>query len=60
MRPAVDVVVGVDQPVGIEHHDGVHAQLAAAAADFVMPVDGCLAKALARAWQFGHTSTARG
>ncbi|MNH19448.1 hypothetical protein D3C79_791860 [compost metagenome] len=54
MRPAQHVVVGVDQPVGVEHDDGVHAQLTATAADFVMPVDGRLAKALARAWQFGH------
>ncbi|MNO01484.1 hypothetical protein D3C81_2216290 [compost metagenome] len=54
MRSAVDVVVGVDQPVGVEHHDGVHPQFAAAAADLDVPVDGGLAEALARARQFGQ------
>ncbi|MCY1368514.1 hypothetical protein D9M69_554990 [compost metagenome] len=54
VRAAVDVVVGVDQPVGVEHHDGVHVQFAAAAADFYVPVDGGLAEALARAGQFGQ------
>ncbi|MCY1450923.1 hypothetical protein D9M71_677640 [compost metagenome] len=54
VRSAVDVVTGVDQPVGVEHHDGVHAQLTASAADFAMAVDGRLAAALARAGQFGE------
>ena len=54
VRRAVDVVVGVDQPVGVEHHDGVHAQFAAAAADFLVAVDGVLARALARAVQLAE------
>ncbi|MCY1553432.1 hypothetical protein D9M68_899140 [compost metagenome] len=48
------MVVGVDQPVGVEHDDGVDLQFAAAAADLDMPVDGCLAEALARARQLGQ------
>jgi hypothetical protein len=43
-----DVVVGVDQPVRVEHDDGVHARLAAAATDLDMAVDGVLPRALAR------------
>jgi hypothetical protein len=54
VRRAVDVVVGVDQPVGVEHHDGVHAQLAAAAGDLAVAVDGVLARALARAVQLAE------
>ena len=54
MGRAVDVVIRVDQPVGVEHHDGVHAQLQAAAADFQMAIDGGLAGALARAGQLAQ------
>jgi hypothetical protein len=51
VRRAVDVVARVDQPVRVEHHDGVHAQLAAAPADLDVAVDRVLAAALARAVQ---------
>ena len=52
MGAAVDVVAGVDQPVGIKHDDGVDAQLTTAAADFLVAVDGSLTEALLRAIQF--------
>ncbi|MNN57246.1 hypothetical protein D3C81_1722240 [compost metagenome] len=54
MRAAEHVVVGVDQPVSVEHDNGVDAELTAASADLVVPVDGSLPKALARARQFGQ------
>ena len=43
---AVDVVGAVHQPVGIEHNNGVDAQLPTALADFFMSVDGGLAAAV--------------
>ncbi|MNP35666.1 hypothetical protein D3C76_1290090 [compost metagenome] len=49
-----DVVVGIDQPVGVEHHNRVDPQLTAASADLVVPVDGGLPKALTRARQLGQ------
>ncbi len=49
VRRAVDVVVGVDQPVRVEHDDRVDAELAAAAADLPVPVDRVLPRAFARA-----------
>jgi hypothetical protein len=48
VRRAVDVVVGVDQPVRVEHHDGVHPKLAAAPADLDVAVDGVAPRAPAR------------
>ena len=51
MRRAVDVVIGVDQPMRVKHHQGVHAQRAAAAADFFVTVDRVLACAVARSGQ---------
>ncbi len=49
VRRAVEVVAGVDEPVGVEDDEGVHAQGFAAAGDFVVAVDGILSRALARA-----------
>ena len=49
VRRAVQVVLAVDEPVHVEHHDGVHTQRAAAAADLDVAVDGGLAAALVRA-----------
>jgi hypothetical protein len=43
VRPAIDVVAGIDQPVCVKHHQRVHAHGPAAAADFVVAVDGALA-----------------
>ena len=54
MVRTVDVVRAVHQPVGIEHDDGVHAQLAAALADLFMPVDGRLAAAVVFPRQLGE------
>ncbi len=52
-RGAIDVVAGIHQPVGVEHHDGVHPQFTAAAADFLVAIDGGLTAALMLAGQFG-------
>jgi len=54
VRRAVDVVVGIDQPVGVEHHQRVHAECTAAAADLGMPVDRVLPRAVARAGQLAQ------
>ena len=54
MRRAVEVVAGVDEPVGVEHDDGVDAQRFAAARDFLVAVDGVLAGAFAGAVEFAE------
>ena len=54
VRRAVDVVARVHQPVGVEHHQRVHAGFAAAAGDLVVPVNGVLPRALARPWQLAE------
>lgn len=54
MVRTVNVVRAVHQPVGVEHDDGVHAQLAAALADFFMSVDGRLSAAVVFARQLGE------
>lgn len=54
VRRAVEVVVGVDQPVRVEHHQRVDAQFAAAAADLAVAVDGVLARAVAVARQLAQ------
>jgi hypothetical protein len=46
MVRTVDVVRAVHQPVGVENDNGIDAQLAAALADFFMPVDGRLTAAV--------------
>ncbi|MCY1181344.1 hypothetical protein D9M73_218430 [compost metagenome] len=50
----VDVVAAVDQPVDVEHHGGVGAQFAGAAADFLVSGDRRLAAAMMLAGQFGQ------
>ncbi len=54
MVRTVDVIGAVHQPVGVEHDDGVHAQLAAALTDLFMPVDGALTAAVVFARQLGE------
>ena len=46
---AVDVVFAVHEPVHVEHHEGVHAQRAAAPVDFLVAVDRGVAAAEVRA-----------
>ena len=46
MVGTVDVVGAVDQPVGIEHDDGIDAHFTAALANFFMPVDRALTAAV--------------
>ena len=46
MVGAVDVIGAVDQPVGVEHDDGIDAHFTAALANFFMPVDRALAAAV--------------
>ena len=54
VRRAVDVVVGVDQPVRVEHHQRVHARLAAAAPDLLVPFDRIAPRAVARPGQLAE------
>ena len=54
VRCAVEVVAGVDEPVGVEDDDGVHTEFSAAAADFLVAVDGVLSCALARSVEFAE------
>jgi hypothetical protein len=49
LRRAVDVVLAVDEPMHVEHHDGVHTECAATAPDFAMAVDRGLTAAFVRA-----------
>ena len=51
-RGVVDVVAGIDQPVRVEHDNGIDIQLAAASGYFFMPFDGRVATALVRPVQF--------
>lgn len=50
----VDVIPRVDQPVRIEHHNGVHPQRAAAAANLDVAVNRGLATAFLRAVQLAQ------
>jgi hypothetical protein len=50
----VEVVAGVDEPVGVEHDDGVDTECAAAAADFLVAVDGVLPRSLAWSVEFAE------
>ena len=52
MGGIVDVVAGIDQPVRVEHHNGIDIQLAAASGYFFMPFDGRVAAAFVRSVQF--------
>ncbi|EHM39539.1 hypothetical protein HMPREF0454_03878 [Hafnia alvei ATCC 51873] len=48
---AVNVVGAVDQPVGIEHDNGIYAHFAAALADFFMTIDGSLTATMVFTWK---------
>jgi len=52
MRSTIDVVFRIHQPMDVEHHNRVHPEFAAAAADFVMAVNCGLTATLVGAVQF--------
>jgi hypothetical protein len=54
LRRAIDVIFAVHQPVHVEYHDRIHAEFAAAAANFMMAVDRRLTAAFMRAVQLGQ------
>ena len=51
---AVDVITRIHQPMGVEHHDGVHTQRATAFADVNVAVNGGLACAFLRPVQLAQ------